>query len=68
MDDKKKERERIKRLTKGTPGLYVQNQKAQVFEDSRTKRLRTRSEQRRVAIQEGVEPPVFQNDSERLED
>jgi hypothetical protein len=68
MDEKKRERERIKRMTKGVPGNYVQNQKAQVFEDSRTKRVRTRSEQRRVAIQEGVEPPVFQNDSERQED
>jgi hypothetical protein len=68
MDEKKRERERIKRLTKGVPGHYVQNQKAQVFEDSRTKRLRTRSEQRRIAIQEEVEPPVFKNDSERLND
>lgn len=68
MDEKNPQRERIKRLTKGVPGQYVQNQKAQVFEDSRTKRVRTRSEQRRVAIQEGVEPPVFQNDSERLND
>lgn len=68
MDEKKRERERIKRMTKGIPGNYVQNQKAQVFEDSRTKRVRTRSEQRRIAIQEGVEPPVFENDSERLND
>jgi hypothetical protein len=57
MDEKKRERERIKRITKGVPGMYVQNQKAQVFEDSRTKRVRTRSEQRRVAIQEGKEQP-----------
>jgi hypothetical protein len=64
MDEKKRERERIKRITKGVPGNYVQNQKAQVFEDSRTKRARSRSEQRRIAIQEGVEPPVF---PERLE-
>ncbi len=63
MDEKKRERERIKRMTKGVPGNYVQNQKAQVFEDSRTKRLRTRSEQRRIAIQEGKEFPDFSDDT-----
>lgn len=49
---KKEERERIKRLTRGTPGLYVQNQKYHVFDDSRTKRVRTRSEKKRRAIDE----------------
>lgn len=53
--NKKEERERIKRLTRGTPGLYVQNQKAQVFEDRRTKRLRTRSEKERKAIDDQQE-------------
>lgn len=59
MDEKKKERDRIKRITKGIPGNYVQNQKAQVFEDSRTQRARTRSQQRRIAIEEGKEAPDF---------
>jgi hypothetical protein len=52
MDEKKRERERIKRMTKGTPGLYVQNQKSQVFEDRRTKRMRTREVKNRTAIEE----------------
>lgn len=52
MNRKEEERERIKRLTRGTPGLYVQNQKYHVFEDSRTKRARTRTEQNRKAIDE----------------
>jgi hypothetical protein len=52
MDEKKRERERIKRLTKGVPGSYVQNQKSQVFEDRRTKRMRTREVKNRTAIEE----------------
>lgn len=52
MDEKKRERERIKRMTKGTPGLFVQNQKSQVFEDRRTKRMRTRSVKNQTAIEE----------------
>jgi hypothetical protein len=52
MDEKKRERERIKRMTKGVPGLYVQNQKSQVFEDRRTKRMRTREVKNRTAIEE----------------
>ena len=52
MDEKKRERERIKRITKGVPGMYVQNQKAQVFEDRRTKRMRTREVKNRTAIEE----------------
>jgi hypothetical protein len=52
MDEKKRERERIKRMTKGTPGLFVQNQKSQVFEDRRTKRMRTREVKNRTAIEE----------------
>ena len=52
MDEKKRERERIKRLTKGVPGNYVQNQKSQVFEDRRTKRMRTREVKNRTAIEE----------------
>jgi hypothetical protein len=52
MDEKKRERERIKRMTKGVPGSYVQNQKSQVFEDSRTKRMRTREVKNRTAIEE----------------
>lgn len=38
---------------KGTPGWYVLNQKFQRFEDSRTKRLRTRGAQKRAALAEG---------------
>jgi hypothetical protein len=57
MDEKKRERERIKRMTKGTPGLFVQNQKSQVFEDRRTKRMRTRSVKNQSAIDEGKELP-----------
>jgi hypothetical protein len=52
MDEKKRERERIKRMTKGVPGMYVQNQKSQVFEDRRTKRMRTRDVKNRTAIEE----------------
>jgi hypothetical protein len=52
MDEKKRERERIKRLSKGVPGNYVQNQKSQVFEDRRTKRMRTREVKNRTAIEE----------------
>jgi hypothetical protein len=52
MDEKKRERERIKRMTKGVPGNYVQNQKFQVFEDRRTKRMRTREVKNRTAIEE----------------
>ena len=54
MDEKKRERERIKRMTKGVPGNYVQNQKSQVFEDKRTKRMRTREVKNRTAIEEQV--------------
>ena len=42
----------LRRLLRGTPGLYVQNQKYQVFEDRRTKRNRTRAEKKRRAIEE----------------
>lgn len=35
---------------KGTPGWYQLNQKVQVFGDRRTKRNRTRAENRRRAI------------------
>lgn len=52
MDEKKRERERIKRMSKGVPGNYVQNQKSQVFEDKRTKRMRTREVKNRTAIEE----------------
>jgi hypothetical protein len=52
MDEKKRERERINRMTKCTPGLFVQNQKSQVFEDRRTKRMRTREVKNRTAIEE----------------
>ena len=52
MKKDKEELERIKRLTRGTPGLYVQNQKAHVFEDKRTKRNRTRAIQEHRAIEE----------------
>ena len=54
MDEKKRERERIKRMTKGVPGNYVQNQKSQVFEDKRTKRMRTREVKNRTAIEEQI--------------
>lgn len=50
----KKWRDRIKRLTRGVPrdNLQVYN-RAATFEDKRTKRNRTRSEQNRRAIDEG---------------
>jgi hypothetical protein len=51
----KKERDELKRRIKGVPGQYVQNQKAQVFEDRRTKRMRSRSEKRRIAIIDAAE-------------
>ncbi len=50
----KKERDELKRRIKGVPGNYVQNQKAQVFEDRRTKRLRTRGVKNDNAIQESL--------------
>lgn len=40
-----------KQKIKGTPGNYVLNQKFMRFEDRRTKRNRTRSEQTRRAIE-----------------
>jgi hypothetical protein len=46
MAKKKKEKFR------GTPGWYVLNQKFQRFEDRRTKRNRTRSEQKTRAIKD----------------
>jgi hypothetical protein len=46
MRNKKKEK------FKGTPGWYVLNQKFQRFEDRRTKRNRTRSEQKTRAIKD----------------
>jgi hypothetical protein len=55
MDEKKRERERIKRMIKGAPGNYVQNQKSQVFEDRRTKRMRTREVKNRTTIDEQLE-------------
>ena len=50
----KKWRDRIKRLTRGVPkeNLQVYN-RAATFEDKRTKRTRTRSEQQRRAVEEG---------------
>ena len=45
---KKKPKQKIK----GTPGYYVLNQKFQRFEDRRTKRNRTRSEQKTRAIKD----------------
>lgn len=45
----------LKRLLRGTPGLYVQNQKFQIFEDRRTKRNRSRSEKKRRALEEQKE-------------
>lgn len=42
----------LRRLIRGTPGLYVQNQKFQIFEDRRTKRNRSRSEKKRRALEE----------------
>jgi hypothetical protein len=42
----KKKKEKVK----GTPGWYQLNQKVQKFEDRRTRRNRTRSENRRRAI------------------
>lgn len=50
----KKLRDRIKRLTRGVrkENLQVYN-RAATFEDKRTKRNRTRSEQNRRAINEG---------------
>jgi len=50
--DKKRKREEIKRMTKGVPGNYVQNQKSQVFEDRRTKRNRTRTDKKRTAFRD----------------
>jgi hypothetical protein len=41
-----------KQKFKGTPGWYVLNQKFQRFEDRRTKRNRTRSEQKTRAIKD----------------
>lgn len=42
----------LRRLLRGTPGLYVQNQKFHVFEDKRTKRNRSRADKKRRAIEE----------------
>jgi hypothetical protein len=55
----KKERDELKRRIKGVPGNYVQNQKAQVFEDRRTKRRRTRGVKNTDAIQDSLmsDPP-----------
>lgn len=39
-----------KQKIKGTPGWYVLNQKSQKFADRRTRRNRSRSENRRRAI------------------
>jgi hypothetical protein len=50
--DKKRKREEIKRMTKGVPGNYVQNQKSQVFEDRRTKRNRSRTDKKRNAFRD----------------
>jgi hypothetical protein len=51
----KKERDALKRLIKGIPGMYVQNQKAQVFEDKRTRRNRSRPNKKRNAIEDGLD-------------
>ena len=51
----KKERDELKRRIKGVPGNYVQNQKAQVFEDRRTKRRRTRGVKNLEAISESAD-------------
>ena len=55
----KKERDELRRLTRGVPGNYVQNQKSQVFEDRRTKRRRTRGVKNIEAVQESLmsDPP-----------
>jgi hypothetical protein len=50
--DKKRKREEIKRMTKGVPGNYVQNQKSQIFEDRRTKRNRSRTDKKRTAFRD----------------
>lgn len=50
----KKERDELRRRIKGIPGNYVQNQKAQVFEDRRTKRRRTRGVKNLEAVQESL--------------
>jgi hypothetical protein len=59
----KKERDELKRRIKGVPGNYVQNQKAQVFEDRRTKRRRTRGVKNTDAIQDSLmsDPPPVQS-------
>jgi hypothetical protein len=59
----KKERDELKRRIKGVPGNYVQNQKAQVFEDRRTKRRRTRGVKNIEAVQESLmsDPPPVQS-------
>jgi hypothetical protein len=59
----KKERDELKRRIKGVPGNYVQNQKAQVFEDRRTKRRRTRGVKNADAIQDSLmsDPPPVQS-------
>ena len=51
----KKERDALKRLIKGVPGMFVQNQKAQVFEDKRTRRNRSRPNKKRNAIEDGLD-------------
>jgi hypothetical protein len=51
----KKERDALKRLIKGIPGMYVQNQKAQVFEDKRTRRNRSRPNKKRNAIEDELD-------------
>ena len=51
----KKERDELRRLTRGVPGNYVQNQKSQVFEDRRTKRRRTRGVKNSEAISESAD-------------
>ncbi len=55
----KKERDELRRKTRGIPGNYVQNQKYQIFEDRRTKRRRTRGVKNTDAIQDSLmsDPP-----------
>lgn len=54
--ERKKERDRIKRLTRGVPmdNLSVYN-RAATFEDRRTNRDRSRSDQERNAIRRDLE-------------
>jgi hypothetical protein len=52
MSRKRIDREKLKRLLRGIPGDYALNHHSHVFEDRRTKRLRSRSEKNRQAIEE----------------